>query len=377
MFLINVIFLLSGSIYYILALLLLIDFVRTKFTNDLFLVLYFIFSASTLPVLGLIPITADYEKLLYWTLFISTLCVPMTSLCLNLYLDYSILEKVSFFTIIISIFTGCLLGFLLFNDSLKLIFKPSLFGLYPGFEYSTTNGIIAFAINILIILISQSRFLIQGIQKIRHMKLLENFPLMKLFFLCMFLGPILWLTFNILKRFFPMFFGFDILFLTIFYSILIGLYRKKRELFYFLPSALDRIILIYRNGTPMFDFNFKAARIEEENESADYREFNFLRNVFYATTLILHETYEKQMHNKELLQHIVFERSQIIYHASDHICWLLITQSNHSIFFRLLERISNRIETAFREELMNMALGVSSSPELKNALSSECLKYTV
>jgi len=143
---INFIFLISGFVYYTLAGLLLMDFSKTKFKNDLFLVFYFIFTASTLPVLGFISLIPEHSLIIYWALLFSTVCVPLALLSLNLYLDYSIYEKISLFTILISLLTGFVIGFLLLTDEIQLIYMQRLFGPYPGLLYTSSESIIIFLI---------------------------------------------------------------------------------------------------------------------------------------------------------------------------------------------------------------------------------------
>ena len=191
----------------------------------------------------------------------------------------------------------------------------------------------------------------------------------------MFLGPIIYLVMNLMKRMVPAFYGTDFLLFSLFYLILIQVYRKHRELFYFLPGTLERVILIYKNGVGLFDYSFITRQIESaKGDEREIGEYHLLRNLFYATTTVLDDTFQKQVQKDEGLQNIQFGKSQIIYHASANIRWLLISRSNHSTYYNLLVKIADKIEKEYPQEIKRIETGIMELEKLEAATKAEFAK---
>jgi hypothetical protein len=162
---------------------------------------------------------------------------------------------------------------------------------------------------------------------------------------------------------------------AIFLAYLMRFYRNKREVYYFLPGSLERAILITKGGIPMFDYNFKTRAIEEpSNSPGEFAEYQILRNMFYATTTVLEETFQKQLEEKESLEHIVFKKSRIMYHASENVRWLLIARSANQIYYQILDQITNKLEKLFQDEFRSIDKGFVPSDEFKQTVLNEFQK---
>ncbi len=219
------------------------------------------------------------------------------------------------------------------------------------------------------------RFLFLALAFVKNNQNITNHHLMRQFIWALFLGPFIYINLNIVKRFLPAFFGLDFLALAIFYAILMGLYIKKHELFYFLPGTLERAILISNAGLALFDFNFKTQQVEDlSNNPQGFGKFEILHNLFYSTTAAIEQTFKRGPEGKEQLRNIVFKKSRVLYHTSDNIRWLLLTHSSHHSYYRILQRLSEQIEKDFHEELVSIGKGHVPSAELKNAIVSEFKK---
>jgi hypothetical protein len=306
---------------------------------------------------------------------ISTAFVPISLFLILLYLDYSIFERITLFTILVGFFSGFVIGIIASDSTFGLTWTNSILGLIPAISYNGFWSEFSLYSTLSMGEVSLIRFAILGLKTVKHNINSDNYRIMHRFIWGMFLGPFVYINFNFVKRVIPNTFGLDFLLLAIFYIYLMTFYRKNREVFYLLPGSLERAILISRSGIPMFDYNFKTRSIETPSGNDDkYAEYQILRNIFYATTTVLDDMFQKQINEKDGLRNIMFQKSRIIYFASKNVRWLLIARTTHRIYYQILTQIAKKIENQFQEEFLNMEKGLTASNEFKEGIKLEFAK---
>ena len=239
---------------------------------------------------------------------ISTCFVLISIYFFQVFIDFAIYERVTVFTSFFGILIGILLGSLFSVLPLNLVWQNSLLGLVPSLAFSSNTASLILFVSLGLMDLAIIRFLFLALAFVKNNQNITNHHLMRQFIWALFLGPFIYINLNIVKRFLPAFFGLDFSALAIFYAILMGLYIKKHELFYFLPGTLERAILISNAGLALFDFNFKTQQVEDlSNNPQGFGEFEILHNLFYSTTAAIEQTFKRGPEGKRAIKKHCFQ----------------------------------------------------------------------
>jgi hypothetical protein len=367
---INLIFFIGGIELWVLAILMFRMYHQTRLISNIHLGCYFLFFGFFFPIIGIIPFTKENEEIIFILFYTQVLFYPLAFLFLNLFFDYSFHEKISRQTFLNGFIFGLFVGIYIMSRDGHLNWEggQTLFGIFPNIIFSSIYGTIAFITTMGFIVYSIFRI----IYKYRPKKQLKSnmyYALTTKFLIFMMIGPGIWAILQFVKRFFWIFNGIDYLWLFLNCFILYYIYHTKREFFYFLPGTLELCMIIHESGAPLCDYDFKTQKIILGTEERDSpQSFLLLRNLFYATTLVLNETFQQ----KECLQDIKFENAKIIYHASKSLRFVLIAKSTHSSYYQLLSQIANRLESKFDIEIReSITKGNMISEEFQRTIKSE------
>ncbi|UYP48428.1 hypothetical protein NEF87_004713 [Candidatus Lokiarchaeum ossiferum] len=352
-------FFLGGIIFWCLGIFTFREYFRLKFKNDLFLGSFFLAIGWLFPLVLLIP----YSSPTISTQIIgigATLLIPIAIVCLNLFVDFTVGDKITFTTALTIILSGFIDGLLISQESFPMKHVNSIYGDAYLLDYTSKFANSAFWLIFLICVVVIGRIIIHArrFEKKQNQTIPSNKESTTILYL-MSLGGTFWVLFALLKQIFPEYLiGLDMFCISIFYLITLTYYIKKRELLYFLPGTLDLLIVIHRNGLHLLDYNFKTKEISQKTHSKDSYRKNNLRSLLYGITTTLQEIISEDVPADDL-SNISFSESEVLRKQSKSLIWFLISHEAPSDKYTLLfNRYIEEIENECEEELKNLDEGL-------------------
>lgn len=355
---IDILFFTGGIIFWCLGILTFREYFRLKFKNDLFLGLFFIAIGWLFPIVLIFP----YSSPTNLTRIIgigATLLIPLAVVFLNLFVDFTVGNKISLITAITMVLSGLIDGLLIAQESFPMRHVDSIYGDAYLLQYNSEFANPAFWAIFVICVIVVSRIFYNA-RKFR-IKRKQNSSSPKestsILYLMSF-GGAFWVLFALMKQSFAEYLmGLDMLFISIFYLITLTFYIKKRELLYFLPGTLDLLIVIHKNGLHLLDYNFLTKEISLKKHSNDNYNKSNLRSLLYGITTSLEDVISKDVPAVDL-SNISFSESEIFRKQTNSLIWFLISHETPSDKYTLLfNRFIEEIERECKEEIEKLESG--------------------
>ncbi|MCF2141163.1 MAG: hypothetical protein K9W44_13980 [Candidatus Lokiarchaeota archaeon] len=144
---------------------------------------------------------------------------------------------------------------------------------------------------------------------------------------------------------------------------------KKKKFLYLFQGDLQYLILIYKNGLPMFDYDFSSQEIITNNEPnqniQNNQIFANIRYLMYITKANF-ENFTKKCLDSGQLKDLEIQSVRISIYRTENILWVLFTKENSNNHFFFLQRNANKFERKYRDDLEKLSIGFVATEEMKN-----------
>ncbi len=371
--LIEIMYVLSGFVYWILFIVLIREYNQNHFKNMLFLAFFFGAIGWIIPLYLFWPHRIGNEAMLKIIGISSNLLIPVLTISLSYFLDYTFFDKITLHTQILLIFGGITNGIYIASMDYRGEFIDTIFGQYYTIRFNISIFTqITYALLLFGTFWTYWRFYYLTHKFLKRDLSNPTLQYTRRFIIGIGSGSIIYLILTILKRLLPYYMnGLDYFLMACMYLIIIIQYRKKHVRLYFLPGTIMYAILIYKSGLHLFDYDFTSRKIIKPSEllKSD-KNSNNLRSLLYGATTSLNYALKNDV-GAVSLDSLTFEDLYISNYSSQHIHWFLIGKKYNRYYPTLIKRIANNIESDYREELKKLSKGMGFSETISNRIKAE------
>ncbi|MHA1796316.1 MAG: hypothetical protein ACTSUK_09390 [Promethearchaeota archaeon] len=155
--------------------------------------------------------------------------------------------------------------------------------------------------------------------------------------------------------------------IILFLSSLVFLFQYFQDstAFSIYKGELLYLMLIYKNGLPMFDYDFQQREIVSlvPQKSSSVR-FAHIRYLLHSSSVTF-EVYAEKSLKSGKIQDFDIKSFNICVYSTMNVQWILISQPNAHNHFKVLKWHARLFEGKFPKELAQMAHGVVATKEMK------------